>query len=82
MEEKLIPVLQMDDLGAIEAAREHLEENGYRADVRLLSDLPESELQDWMTPENGDYMFYIEESKFETAMNMLGDFFGYTPDEE
>lgn len=82
MEEKLIPVLQMDDIKALDAAREHLEENGYRADVSPFSDIPEGELQDWMAPDNGDYVFYVEESKYEAAMNMLGDFFGYTPDEE
>lgn len=82
MAEKLIPVLQMDDIEALKAARKHLEENGYRADVSSFSDIPEIELQDWMMPENGGYMFYIEESKYEAAMNMLEDFFGYTPDEE
>jgi len=80
--EKLIPVLQMDDIKALEAAREHLEDNGFMADVRPFSDLPESGLQDWMTPENGGYLFFLEESKYEDAMNMLGDFFGYTPDDD
>ena len=82
MEEKLIAVLQMDDIEALKAARKHLEENGYRTDISPFSDLPEDELQEWMTPENGGYVFYLEESKYETAMNMLGDFFGYTPDED
>ncbi len=80
--EKLIPVLQMDDKEALEAAGKHLEENGYRVDVGPFSDIPEGELQDWMTPENGGYIFYLEESEYEAAMNMLGDFFGYTPDED
>ena len=82
MAEKLIPVLQMDDIEALNAAKKHLEENGYRAAVGPFSDLSDAELQDWMTPENGGYMFYLEESKYEPAMNMLGDFFGYSPDED
>ncbi|MCK5117812.1 MAG: hypothetical protein KAR44_14550 [Candidatus Aegiribacteria sp.] len=82
MEEKLIPVLQMDDIKALEAARKHLEENGFKADIGSFSDLPEGDLQDWMIPENGGWMFYLEEAKYEAAMNMLGDFFGYTADGE
>lgn len=81
MPEKLIPVLQMNDIEALKAAREHLEENGYMADTGPFSDIQEGELQDWMTPENGDYLLYLEESEYEAAMNILGDFFGFTPNE-
>ena len=82
MEEKLIPVLQMEDKKVLEADGKHIEENGYRVDIGPFTDLQEDELQEWMTAENGGYVFYLEESKYEAAMNMLGDCFGYTPDEE
>ena len=82
MKEGLIPVLQLDDIEALKAARKHLEENGYEVDVGSFSDLPQSEWQDWMTPENGGFIFYLEESNYEAAMTMLGDFFGYTPDDD
>ena len=80
MTDGLVPVLQMDDLVALKAAGKHLEENGFRMEIGPFSDLPESELQDWMTPENGGFIFYLEESKYQDAMTMLGDFFGYTED--
>jgi len=82
MTEGLIPVLQMDDRAALDAAMEHLSEQGYKAEVGSFSDLTKVEHQDWMTPENGGFIFYLEESKYEAAMTMLDDFFGYVPDEE
>ncbi len=78
--EKLIPVLQMDDIGALEAARKHLENEGFLADVRPFRDLAEGGLQEWMTAENGGYLFYLEEAKYDDAMKLLGDFFGYDGD--
>ncbi len=73
----LIAVLQMDDKEALNAAKEHLESNGYRARVGLFSDLDKSEYQDWMTPENEGYIFYLEKEKYQSAMEMLGTFLGY-----
>ncbi|MEA3265623.1 MAG: hypothetical protein U9P42_01590 [Candidatus Fermentibacteria bacterium] len=74
----LIAVLQMDDLEALNSAKRHLEENGYHAEVGPFAELPVSDRQDWMTPENGGYIFYLEKEKYQAAMKMLGTFFGYT----
>ncbi len=73
----LIAVLQMDDLDALKSAKKHLEDNGYKAEVGSFSELPEAEHQDWMTPANGGYIFYLEKGKYQVAMEMLGKFFGY-----
>ena len=75
---ELIPVLQLDDLEALKAAQKHLEGNGYRTRVGQFSELPIDLHQDWMIPENGGYMFYLEKDKYQPAMTMLGEFFGYT----
>ena len=74
----LIPVLQMDDLDAMNSAKKHLEENGYLTKVGPFSELPASERKDWMTPANGGYIFYLEKDKYQKAMELLGTFFGYT----
>jgi hypothetical protein len=74
----LIPVLQLDDLEALKAARKHLEANGYKTRVGPFDELPEAERQDWMTPANGGHLFYLEQAKYEPAMTMLGKFFGCT----
>ena len=73
----LIAVLQMDDNEALNAAKEHLESNGFKAEVGPFSNLDKSEYLDWMTPESGGYIFYLEKEKYQPAMEMLGNFFGY-----
>lgn len=82
MKNELMPVLQMDDIEALEAAAAHLEENGFKALVRSFSEMAEEDTDEWMTPENGGYLLYIEASEYEDAMTLLGDFFGYVPDED
>ena len=79
MEEQdgLIPVLQMDDREALEGAREHMGGLGYRARISPFEDLPDSMHQDWMTPTNGGFLFYLEKERLEPAMELLGRFFGY-----
>ena len=77
-----MPVLQMDDIEALEAAAVHLEENGFKAVVGAFGELAEKDIDDWMTPENGGYLFYIEASVYEDAMTLFGDFFGYVPEED
>jgi hypothetical protein len=72
---ELIPVLQLEDLEALRAAQEHLEKADYVVKVIPFSDLPQSERQDWMTPANDGYLFYLEKAKYEPAMQMLGEFF-------
>jgi len=81
VDEKLIPVLQMDDIEALKAAMKHLEENGFRTDIGSFSDLSDDELRDWMIHENGGYIFFVEESQYEAAMNILGDYFGFTEED-
>ncbi|MCK5131417.1 MAG: hypothetical protein KAR40_04620 [Candidatus Sabulitectum sp.] len=78
----LMAVLQVDDLDVLNSAKKHLEENGYKAEVGPFAELPESEHQDWMTPANGGYIFYLEKEKYQPAMEMLVTFFGYTGDSE
>ncbi|MCD4706877.1 MAG: hypothetical protein K8S62_03980 [Candidatus Sabulitectum sp.] len=75
---ELIPVLQMDDLDALNSAKKHLEENGFAAEVRLFSELPSSEHPDWIIPANGGYIFYLEKDRYREAMEMLGTYFGYS----
>lgn len=72
----LMPVLQLEDLDALKAAREHLAQNGYRTQVGPFAELPEAEWQDWMTPSNGGYLLYLERAHYAPAMDMLGKFFG------
>jgi hypothetical protein len=74
---ELIPVLQLEDLSALEEASDHLKKAGYLANIIPFSELPESEWQEWMTPANGGYLFYLEKGKYEPAMKMLGELFGY-----
>jgi len=74
----LIAVLQMDDLEALNSAKKHLEENGFKAAIGPFAELSGDDRQDWMTPENGGYIFYLEKEKYQEAMEMLGTFFGYT----
>ena len=73
----LIAVLQMDDLESLNSAVKHLEELGFKAKVGSFTDLSKSDRQDWMTPENGAYLLYLEQEKYEPAMDKLGKFFGY-----
>lgn len=75
---ELIPVLQLTDLDALKAAQVHLSKEGYVTIVRPFSELPESQCQDWMTPANGGYLFYLEKAKYKPAMDVLGKFFGCT----
>ncbi|GEM_PF-3348018 len=75
---ELMPVLQLEDLAALEAAQEHLGNHGYKTRVGPFSELPVEAHEDWMTPENGGYLFYLEKAKYEPAMTMLGEFFGCT----
>ncbi len=73
----LIAVLQMDELEFLNSAKKHLEEHGFKAEVGSFSDLSKSDHQDWMTPENGAYILYLEKEKYTPAMDKLGKFFGY-----
>ncbi len=77
---ELIPVLQLEDLDALRSAREHLEKAGYVINIAPFSDLPQNEWQGWMTPANGGFLFYLEKEKYQPAMEMLGEFFGYEPE--
>jgi len=77
---ELIPVLQMDDLEALQAAEKHLNDNGYETRIGPFNELPETEISDWMTPSNGGFLFYLEKERYQPAMQMLGEFFGYTGD--
>lgn len=74
----LIAVLQMDDLESLNSAKKHLEEKGYAAEVGPFSELPVSDYQDWMTPKNGGFIFYVEKDKYQQVMETLGTFFGYS----
>ena len=75
---ELIPVLQLEDLDPLKNAREHLENAGYLIDITPFADLPEAKRQDWMTPDKGGYLFYLEKDKYQPAMKLLGEFFGYS----
>jgi hypothetical protein len=75
---ELIPVLQLADLEALRAAQVHLAKDGYVTNVGPFSELPKSQYQDWMTPANGGYLFYLEKAKYKPAMDVLGKFFGCT----
>jgi len=75
---ELVPVLQLPDLDAMKAAQAHLEKNGYRTKVGPFGDLPAEQRKEWMKPEKGGYLFYLEKAKYEPAMKMLGKFFGCT----
>ena len=75
---ELIPVLQLGELAALKAAQEHLGKHGYKTRVGPFDELPSAAHQDWMTPANGGYLFYLEKAKYEPAMDMLGKFFGCT----
>jgi hypothetical protein len=77
---ELIPVLQLDDLEALEAAEKHLNENGYETRIGPFEELQESEIFDWMIPSQGGFMFYLEKDRYQPAMELLGEFFGYTED--
>ena len=74
----LIPVLQLGDLDALKAAKAHLGEEGYQTKIESFAALPETEHQEWMTAGAGGYLFYLEESNYKPAMDMLGKFFGCT----
>jgi hypothetical protein len=75
---ELIPVLQLADLEALKAAQVHLAKAGYVTNVGPFSELPKSQYEDWMTPANGGYLFYLEKARYKPAMDMLGNFFGCT----
>ena len=72
----MVPVLQMADLDALEDAQEYLARHGYRSKVTPFDDLPESDYQDWMIPEDSGYLLWLESSEYEPAMDMLNEFFG------
>lgn len=78
----MIPVLQLSDLDALEEAQEYLGRHGYRTKVTPFEDLPESAQLDWMMPEDGGYLIWVDASEYEAAMDMLNDFFGYSEDTE
>ena len=76
---KMVPVLQLDDLAALQAASKHLDELGFRSDVGPFGDLPAEQHAPWMTPANGGYLFYLDPNdRYEEAMSALGRFFGCT----
>ena len=79
-EKELIPVLQLEDPEALEAAAKHLNEKGYETRVGLFAELAEEDIADWMNPSAGGWLFYLEKERYEPAMELLGDFFGYTED--
>ena len=78
----MIPVLQLDDLNSLEEAQDYMGRHGYRTSITSFEDLPESEYLDWMEPDDGGYLLWIEASEYEAAMDLLGSFFGYTEDVE
>ena len=59
----LIPVLQLGDLQALKATRVRLSRLGYVARVGPFSELSQAQYQDWMTPANGGYLFYLEQPR-------------------
>ena len=74
----LIPVLQLSDLDALKAAQVHLGKEGYQSKVEPFNDLSQADCEDWMTAENGGYLFYLKRSEYTPAMDLLGKFFGCT----
>jgi hypothetical protein len=76
--EDLVPALQLSDLDALKAAQAHLEEHGYRTRVGPFDELPEDRRESWMNPADGGYLFYLEQSRWDAAMTLLGRFFGCT----
>ncbi|MCK5841439.1 MAG: hypothetical protein KAH31_04685 [Candidatus Sabulitectum sp.] len=60
----LIAVLQMDDLESLNSAVKHMEEKGLKAEVGKFTDLPKSQIQNWVTPKNGSFILYVEEEKY------------------
>lgn len=77
---EMVPVIQLGDLAALRAAQEHLGTHGYKTKVGPFSELSEAEYQDWMIPERDGYLFYLEKASYQSAMEILGEFFGYTGD--
>lgn len=77
-EPTLVPVLQLGDRAALEAAREHLGREGFVTRVGPFEELPDAQRQDWMVPANGGFLFYLEKDRYEAAMPLLGRFFGCT----
>ena len=76
----MMPVLQQDDLDSLEAAKDHLENHGFRTMITPFQDLPESERLDWMIPEEGGYLLWVDGTDYEQAMDLLGRFYGYSED--
>lgn len=72
------PVLQLQDLEALEKASAHLAERGHPSRVGPFDELPASEHAGWMSPDQGGYLLYLpDDDRFEQAMDCLGSFFGY-----
>lgn len=67
----LIAVLQMDDLESLNSAVKLLKENGLKAEVGKYADLPQSQIQNWMTSKNGSFILYVEEEKQSQSMDIL-----------
>lgn len=74
---KLIPVLQIKDFEALEAAQEHLGKHGYKTKVGPFSELPEAEHEDWMEPASKGYLFYLDEAKLEPGLEVPAEYFDY-----
>ena len=77
---KMVPVVQLGDLAALQAAQEQLGTHGYKMKVESFSELPKAEYQDWMIPARSGYLFYLEKASYVPAMEILGEFLGYSDD--
>ena len=74
---KLIPVLQMQDIKALEDAKAHLSEKGHFVKIYPFEEIGKDEITEWMNREKGGYVLYIEKEKYDKIMKLLEKFFGY-----
>ncbi len=73
----LVPVLQLENLAALEAARDFLTRKGYQCRVGPFHELPPDQQLRWMKPVRGGYLLYLEQTdRYKSGMELLEEFFG------
>lgn len=73
---KMVPALQLSELDILNSARSHLDKNGFTSETVLFKELKSSGRKNWMDPDNGDYILFVEEKAFQKAMQSLEEYFG------
>jgi hypothetical protein len=76
---KMLAALQLMDERLLLDAMDALERSGIPCGSEEVNLLRAEHLPEWVQPGSGGWLLFVEEDRYEEAMEFLGDLMGYEP---